>query len=1119
MSIPATVAPADGAATATGLFALSELHAGDVLAGRFHIDAMLGIGGMGVVYRAHDLALDVDVAIKLLRPELARKPEAFERFRQELLLARQVSSPHVVRIHDIAEDSGRWFISMDFIDGESLEHRLDTSQRLPVEQTLKIAHGLLEGLAAAHLRGVVHRDLKPANILIDRSECAFITDFGVARSLGSTGLTQSGMIVGTPEYLSPEQARGEAVDARSDLYAVGLILYEMLVGSLPFAGGTPVETVIQRIVRQPPSLAKARPDLPHWLHAFCDRLLKLASAHRFASATDALRALDTRRVPRQPLNRPAILLGVLTLVALVGAAEWLHLHPLRAIAPDVALASATPSVALLPLSAPVKDAALARALDAHLVAWLRGDTTLAVVPRRRVLQALARTAPDAHGADLLRLLPVIAGATHADRLLHGELGDTDGQLHLQLRLLDSSAKSPATPLDVRGANAAALYSAYLADVPAWLAAVGIRAGTPPTLPAAELPVFGQALLDLDHKQPEAAAQSLAAQTQASGALYLSALLRAEDAAGQELPAQNTRAEIVARFAHATDVLDRELYALALTNDGQDDAAARARTQALKEYPHDAGLILALADSLRAQGQGAHAQNLLKKYLQKASDDADAWFLLGRTAIEQGDARVAVEDYLLHAQTLATLARDRAGEALVRNAIGIGYERLGQLDAAADEYQRAATIREQLGDRTQLAKTLRNLAIVQAELGRRDEAERNLDKVKTILDALGDRASNADLQNDRGVVAEESGDFAAALSHYRQAYALRQQLNDPALVAESLNNIGFCSYRMGDFDNAAVYWKQALEQYQKLDDRTGALDIQQSMALLDLARGRFDTARRQLEDSLRYAQAHLLPEEEAVADTSLAELALLQGHYADATSFASEAARLFARRADQRGRAEAAILGARVALALGDTATADKALQAINPKQLNREQTAEFLLASARYAGLAGDRGSEITRLNDAAAAAAHAHSGALETRIGLERAKAELAGNDLKRAGELLDQIGKQATRMNDVPVRLRWLELKIALALRTKNHDAAAARYREVLPLLKSAGDYADAWLLHKLGAAALVGQGAEAAAAQTAAQMARAHLLALAAPTSRPTLTTELERREQELEGSHDN
>ena len=180
---------ASGGATVTGMLTMAELRPGDVVADRFRIVRLLGMGGMGVVYQAHDTELDVDVALKLLRPELASRPDAFERFRQELLLARQVSSPHVVRIHDLVRHGEVWLISMDFVPGQSLERLLDTKGNLPPDDAIRIVRELALGLSAAHQRGVVHRDLKPANVLISEDGEARITDFGVARSAGSTGIT------------------------------------------------------------------------------------------------------------------------------------------------------------------------------------------------------------------------------------------------------------------------------------------------------------------------------------------------------------------------------------------------------------------------------------------------------------------------------------------------------------------------------------------------------------------------------------------------------------------------------------------------------------------------------------------------------------------------------------------------------------------------------------------------------------------------------------------------------------------------------------------------------------------------------------------------------------------
>jgi serine/threonine protein kinase len=290
----------DLAATQTGTMVQRELAVGEMVAGRFRILRMLGMGGMGLVYHAHDTELDVDVALKLLRPELASRPDAFERFRQELLLARQVSSPHVVRIHDLVRHEQAWLISMDYVAGKTLERLLTEQPRFTPERALDITRQLALGLAAAHKRNVIHRDLKPANVMVDEDGEARITDFGVARSAGETGITGSGVVIGTPEYLSPEQARAEPLDARSDLYALGLILFEMLTGTLPFRGGTPAEMLVQRIVRDPPSADTIQADLPPFAVKLCAWLLELRVTRRIASAEAVVQAIDSGTLKGMP---------------------------------------------------------------------------------------------------------------------------------------------------------------------------------------------------------------------------------------------------------------------------------------------------------------------------------------------------------------------------------------------------------------------------------------------------------------------------------------------------------------------------------------------------------------------------------------------------------------------------------------------------------------------------------------------------------------------------------------------------------------------------------------------------------------------------------------------------
>jgi serine/threonine-protein kinase len=265
---------------------------------RYRIDRILGQGGMGAVYKAWDKELDRPVALKLIRPGLALDAAVEQRFKQELLLASKISHKNILRIHDLGEAAGVKFISMAFIEGYDLHQVLTREGKLTVEHALAIAKQLCAALSAAHTEGVMHRDFKPQNILLDKQENVYVSDFGLAKSLEQeTGMTRSGEFLGTPRYMAPEQAQGGKVDHRADLYALGLILYEMVTGDVPFHAETTLQLMYKRVHETPKSPKTLNPDLPDWLVRVIMKCLERDPGQRYQAAGDILRDLETGTAP------------------------------------------------------------------------------------------------------------------------------------------------------------------------------------------------------------------------------------------------------------------------------------------------------------------------------------------------------------------------------------------------------------------------------------------------------------------------------------------------------------------------------------------------------------------------------------------------------------------------------------------------------------------------------------------------------------------------------------------------------------------------------------------------------------------------------------------------------
>lgn len=290
----------------------SALEPGSDFGPRYHIEALLGRGGMGEVYKATDRELGRSVAIKLVLTDLATDPEIMQRFKQELLMASKVSHKNILRIHDLGEVEGLKFISMAYVEGSDLHHVLKQEGRLPIERAVKIFRQLCSALAAAHAEGVLHRDLKPQNVLVDQDDNVYVSDFGLAKSLetGAEGMTRTGELMGTPRYMAPEQALRGKLDHRADLYSLGLILYEMVTGEVPFAGETAMQVMLLRIQEKPRNPKEINPDLPDYLAKIIMRCLEKEPERRYQSAEEILRDLDAERATGSSLRSIAINLPV-----------------------------------------------------------------------------------------------------------------------------------------------------------------------------------------------------------------------------------------------------------------------------------------------------------------------------------------------------------------------------------------------------------------------------------------------------------------------------------------------------------------------------------------------------------------------------------------------------------------------------------------------------------------------------------------------------------------------------------------------------------------------------------------------------------------------------------------
>ena len=1015
---------------------------------RYEILELLGEGDMGRVYKAWDRELEKVIALKTIRGEMANNPELVKRFKQELLLARKITHKNVIRIHDLGESEGVRFFTMEYIPGESLKRRIERQGKSLAAEAVSLVRQMMSALEEAHSQGVIHRDLKPENIMIDPEGVLHIMDFGIARSAQDTGgMTAAGMMIGTPDYMSPEQVRGEKAGAQSDLFSFGVILYEMLTGQLPYQGDTAASRVMMRLSKKPPPPGEIEAEIPKYFESIAVKCLEIDRALRYQSAQEVLDDLEREQVDRslglrlvKGLARSKAALAAAAAVVMAVVATLYFTGNRQAPSTEGKAAGPVTTLAILPFT---------NASGAEEVDWMRTGLSemlgtdisqsqyVRPVSSGRVIQVLRELGIAEQTRFDDAALEAVSQRAPADSVLYGQFVESGGSLRLDLTLRKAGSGVPIA-LKVSGSpsDIFSLVDDITDQVKQHLDLTPEQLKGDTDRPFADVSTgsldalrdYQAGLSQLQAGANQAAIPPLKQATEADPnfAMAYAKLAEAYLNAGYD-PEAEAAIEKARKLSETTPLplAERyEIHAMAARVKDDFETAAESYRELAKLYPQDPDIQLSLARSYEELGKFPEASEAYQRVLDMAPSYGEARFGLAWTQVMSGrpdDAIALLENVLAKGQS----DDDPEAMGMTHSILGVAYRNSSKPDKAIEHFDLSLQFRQQAGDKRGQSVTLENLASVYSNLGDMDRALESQQKALAISREIGDRDGEGSTLLNIGITYKLTGQLDRALASFRESMEIEMERQDHIGLANRLDNIAEVYRIKGQYADAIVYLEQAKSHLEQSGDKA-----EQELNLIYTGRlrrmqGHYDQALEAFLAALPIAQEIEDEMGVAVIQEDLAEIYVKQGRYADAHNSLRQSLDIYAKDGIEAGIAEVKAPLGNLLVTLGRPEEAEKELtEATEAAQKAQAQyvMSEILLGRASRARAQG-------KYQEAAEAYAQAKVQAEESgekeavlRAKLEPARLYLEQGDLSKAQRVLSIAREEAERS-----RLRILEAEAA--------------------------------------------------------------------------------------------